>query len=618
MKNTVRKFLSLFLVLFIFAGNCVGFAVHAEDGDVSETGEMNLDVVFVVDASGSMLYSDPNKVALDAFNLFVDLCDDSCAAGYAVYTQKIIASGSIENLNSETSLKNMKKNISAISYDPNGDTDIALGLTKAMNLHEEKTETKGRKKAIILLSDGNTHLVNGPRTEAESQKEMDSTLKALNEKNIPVYSIGLNYDKTLDKKEIDKISNSTNGKSYETTTSDQLTSILSDIFSDIYKLEGKDCEIIDGNVTINIKDSSVFYVNIIIRSNLGIEKLNPVLTDPTGKKVSLSDNEKNIKMTSARSYALIKLIYPKSGKWNLHLDNANNDNCKVKQLDFYSVFVKLKVKDLISIKETLEIQAFLRDSNDVVGDEDLLETITMTAVVSGENGDETIKLERDVNGIFSGAFLGTYKIKAIAKSEKFEKESVSYQFKVTMQGDGTAQGETSAADSEEYNDFMSTLIIVLIIVGVLLVVGFVIAVIVIMMQKKAEQAILQGIKHEEPAPKPEPVVKKEPPPKVEKPKDPDYIDVPLVEHGALETLIKRGADDAFKAKADDYASNPELEKLIKKGADDPFSANAANYEVDPALAALIKTGGDGLEGSKIQPEEESSEEEDEEGEGNSY
>ena len=82
------------------------------------------------------------------------------------------------------------------------------------------------------------------------------TLKALKEKNIPVYSIGLNYDKTLDKKELEKISSTTGGTTYETSTSDKLTGIISDIFSNIYELDGIPKEIVDGKVTIEVKDSS--------------------------------------------------------------------------------------------------------------------------------------------------------------------------------------------------------------------------------------------------------------------------------------------------------------------------------------------------------------------------
>ena len=60
----------------------------------------------------------------------------------------------------------------------------------------------------------------------------------------------------------------------------------------------------------------------------------------------------------------------------------------------------------------------------------------------------------------------------------------------------------------------------------------------------------------------------------------------------LSSIIKKGTDDAFSIKADDYEVDPALAALIKKGGDDPFNAKADDYQVDPSLAALIKTGSD--------------------------
>ena len=95
MKSLPGRLLSLFLtavIAFMFFVPVI--AVRADNDedvikDTEQDANMNLDVVFVLDSSGSMLDSDPNKVALDAFNLFVDLCDETCGVGYVVYSEKI-------------------------------------------------------------------------------------------------------------------------------------------------------------------------------------------------------------------------------------------------------------------------------------------------------------------------------------------------------------------------------------------------------------------------------------------------------------------------------------------------------------------------------------------------
>ncbi|MDD6489561.1 MAG: VWA domain-containing protein [Clostridia bacterium] len=440
MNRSIRKSLSVLLAMLLCFASCLSLSVNAESPENdSDEGKMNLDVVFVLDASGSMLSSDPSRIAIDAFNLFTDLCDETCGVGYSVYTHKLKASNPIVSLGDKKNLKTLRKNISNIKYDPSGSTDIALGLTKAMNIHSENKNTDSkRKKAVILLSDGNTYLKKSSRTLEEAQKEMDSTLNTLNDRNIPVYSIGLNCDGTLDKTELEKISDTTNGKTYETTTSDDLISIISDIFSDIYRLNGTKCEIQEGNVTINVKDNSVFYVNVIIQTKLSKEELSPVLTSPDGKKVSLENNN-NIKLTSTGSYTLIKMIYPDSGKWNLHLNKANSDNCTVTQLDFYQIYIKQQINKTAVIGETVKIESSLNDINGVVDDYDLLKTIEMTAIVNYPDGDKEIPLIRKSDGVYTGEFTvdseGEYTVKTKATSKTFEKESNATTITVKLTAD---------------------------------------------------------------------------------------------------------------------------------------------------------------------------------------
>ena len=420
MKTGVQRILSLIMVMMIVFSAGVSVSVSAEEsseaaGD-SETAEyvddgtMNLDVVFVLDGSGSMASSDPNKVAVDAFNLFVDLCDESCAAGYTIFSEKIKATNNITSLEKKSNLDKIKNNLSSIQYDAYGDTDIALGLTKAMNMHKEysKTADANRKKAIILLSDGNTHLLNDkPRSADESRKEMVKTLAELKTLGIPVYSIGLNYDGTLDKNEINRISKKTDGLAFETKSSDNLPGIISDIFSSIYQIGGKDLVILKGNVDIKVKDSSVFYVNVIIRSTLGVDKLKPQLKKPDGKEVDFSKEGENIKLTSTRTYTMIKLINPDPGKWKLYLENATADNCTVRQIDFYSVYVKQKVDQEGKIGQPMKIVSQLSDGEGMVKDIDLLKTITMTATVTSDQLEEPVEVEltRKTDYSYMGEFV---------------------------------------------------------------------------------------------------------------------------------------------------------------------------------------------------------------------
>ncbi len=615
MKTKLRRFFSLLMSMMIITGCMMTFTANAEDvseesstsaqdedsteeqqSETEASGSMNLDVMFVLDASGSMLSADPQKVAPDAFNLFADMCDETCRMGYVVYTHKLDEATDLAEINDTNKLNNMKKKMESISYDPNGDTDIALGLTKAMNILNESSDEKAyRRKAIVLLSDGNTDLPKGPRTVAESKAEMNNTLAALADKKIPVYTIGLNHSNTLDKKELNNISSKTEGKSYETSTSDELTNILSDIFANISDMTGIDCEIVDGNVTIEIKDSSVFYVNVIIRSMLSVDKLNPELKDPQGNVVDIKNNE-DIKVTSTKSYTLIKVMYPKAGTWNLHLENASSKNCSVKQLNFYSVFVKQNLPEDVTIGKILPIEVSINDGKGIVNDLDLLRDLEMTTTIETDNDNQIIKLKKGTNGVFTGEYpteaTGVLRITTKAVSSRFKKESTASFVKVTEMSTGNRVTTEEMEQQKEAEEKIKNAIIY-IVIGVVVVV--VIFVVIVAVKQSKEKKLLHSVQHIEEAPKPKP--QKAPAPvKTYKNDEPEFkgVDYKIYEHDDLEKLINKGTDDAFSAQnADQFKSDKELEKLIRKGSDDAFSAqNADQYKTDEALEKIVRKGTD--------------------------
>ncbi len=600
MKKIKRLF--TFTLALIIALSCFCISVSAVESDApDDNGNMELDVVFVLDSSGSMAESDPNRVAPDAFKLFVDLCDDSCGVGYTIYSEKIKESEDITALD-QNHLNELRNKIAQMNINPYGDTDIALGLSKAFEIHKaSKDFDSKRKKAVILLSDGNTHLIDNSKSPEQLKKEMDSALTSLSDNEIPVYAIGLNYDGTLDKNETQNIADRTHGKAYEARSSNELPRIISDIFADIYSINGSQKEITkDGNVEIYIKDKSVFYVNIVIRSRLSIDELNPVLLNPRREDVDLGGGDKNIKMTTTGSYTLIKLIYPTSGRWKLHLDNATNENCVVTQLDFYSIFVKQKITDLnntIVLGQETQIEATLNKADGVINDHDLIDDISMTTTITGGKEPITVDLERQGSSFVGSIFLneeGSYKIITEAKSDKFRKESLPLDLTVKKYTDEEIAKirartgvntpidvETSLPTSDDPVDY------VLWIAGFLGLIVLIVAVVIVILKvrERNENAALSAFSAEpDDAHRSYDKAPKESAPEIERVKegpkatDPDYVNIPLVEHGSLESLIKKGPDEAFNANADDYKVDESLEAIIRKGPDNNLGVGKAEED----------------------------------------
>ena len=75
----------------------------------------------------------------------------------------------------------------------------------------------------------------------------------------------------------------------------------------------------------------------------------------------------------------------------------------------------------------------------------------------------------------------------------------------------------------------------------------------------------------QPTPVVQPPQPKEKAPPVKPATPPELVDYEIVEHDALENLIKKGPDNVFNASADDYQSDAALEALIRKGPDNTFA-----------------------------------------------
>ena len=597
LKNAGRK-TAAWLTVLLLVMSCLLVSVHAEGSDTavsqssqtaaaeetpSDNGQMNLDVVFVLDASGSMIKSDPNKVALDAYRLFCDLLDDSCGIGYVVFTHELLSSSEVVNISDKAALTDSKNKMASVKYDKGGFTDIALGLTKAKDLlTAPEVKNDHREKVIILLTDGNTALPkDDPRTLEKSNDEMDATLMALYDYHIPVYAIGLNYDGRMKQEEMQRIANETNGVWYETTTSEELVKIFSDVFGNIYQLNGEQKEIVEGNVQITVADNSVFTVSVIVRSSLKMEELNPKLYDPSGKEVSLQNN-KDISVSTTSSYTMIKIFYPDEGNWRLHLDKANNDNCVVTQMDYYSIYLEQKVSTPAPTGQPLKIETTIKNSDGVLQDKRLLDSITMNVKIVSKGGKQVTKLMKsDAAGVYYCEWqpeeAGDYTVTTIAETPKFKKNSKSEPVEIMTPEDyenylkGAGRGEEAEGHKDSGNAWFTIVVILISLVVALL---LIFAITVIVRNVRRNHAV-SGQAEEPDAFQPTPAVQppqpKEKAPPVKPATPPELVDYEIVEHDALENLIKKGPDNVFNASADDYQSDAALEALIRKGPDNTFA-----------------------------------------------
>ena len=222
MGKIKKKCICMVLTIILLFGSTTTY-IQAKTPDL-----LPIDAVLVLDVSLSMITADPNRLANEAMNMFIDMLEkERDRVGVVAYAGHITYSRELTLLN-EDNLSYLQNSISLLEYA--SWTDHPLGLLEAIRIMYDG-HTKDRQPIIIFLTDGNFNISpHGARTVAQADYDKILAISLAQEHGFPIYSIGLNFDGALDRRYIDIVADATGGLSFETAHAEDLPEILNAIF----------------------------------------------------------------------------------------------------------------------------------------------------------------------------------------------------------------------------------------------------------------------------------------------------------------------------------------------------------------------------------------------------
>lgn len=432
----MKKLLSIVLVIVLLSISILVLPVvsfASEDDQLN----MNLDVMFVIDGSGSMCVSDPKGIAKEACKLFTNMCDyEKARAGYIVFSGEIRDSYPLASLNDSISREKFIKSLGSIKYPSYAITDISLGLTSAMNVLINNGSMSGeRSPMIILLSDGKTEDISTQRKEVYDAEFAD-TLKYLEEHNVPVYTIALNATGAADVATLSNIAETTNALTFETKSADDLPSILSEILAHQLKSNMEKVSQFTGSgkaetIKFNIPNDGIVQANVIILSTKGAQNIH--LAEPSGNEVVIPS--KNVSYSKSNCYQLIKINRPTKGDWTLTLTGVDKDLVTVNLINNYDVLMQLK-SNKSSIKNN-ESATFSLYCSNVTDSTDMFKGAEAVLTVANASNGEQKNYDMTWSGNEMSASVafnepGNYKVSAkfVAKDGDYERDTNVLDFTV--------------------------------------------------------------------------------------------------------------------------------------------------------------------------------------------
>lgn len=354
-----------------------------------------VDIIFVIDCSGSMKTNDPSKMGLDMVQAFIDTVQaENIRVGYVAYNDSILSYAIPESMAEAENRNSLKEEIGAIIY--SGDTDIGLGVSYAYGLLENE---ENARRMMVLISDGETDLPKSvDRTEEQSALELEQCVRQCKEENIQIDTIAFGqYDGSA--AVLDEVASETGAKSYSAKGPEDLIEVLYGIFQDnlIYKIQ----KFSSGTYAGGIQE-----IKCVLDAPY-LDEINVLLlsAETVGEAV-VQYGEEEIHLTSLSHYAVGKIKNAGADAAGrelvIHTETGEGQDLQVYVISYRELVPVLQLAADAGRNEELEYQVYFKDQNgNIINDTDFYEAFSWE--LSCENAD----MEQNGAGVSDGVLKGS-------------------------------------------------------------------------------------------------------------------------------------------------------------------------------------------------------------------
>lgn len=430
-----KRLITTILVLGSMMALLLSYPAAASAEEADDANRMN--VVFVLDESGSMAKTDSEGLRYEAMDLFLGLSTESGNyMGAVVFDTDIILQEEIRQINGADSKRELSDSVrSAYS---NGDTNIGKGIETATQMLEQQGNRE-LTSAVILLSDGNTDLKSQSAYEASEQSKINA-IQTAQENGYPIYCICLNADGTADPAELEGIAAATGGTCVEVRNAEDLKTVFNQFYDMIYSTE----TVVLGDIVIpesgeesvsfQIPRIGVEEANIII-STLNLDT-SYTLMRPDGNVYT--EEELNSMRISAKTFSVIKIQTPQEGWWSLNVRGIPGDNVKVEMV--YNADLSLRAVinggDMeFTVETPVDVYAQLVDCGKIITDQTIYQDYPIYMVKEYSSGyieeSEMKAGEQGAEWILSVPSDGTVQVYFYCQIDNKRVESETFQISAT-------------------------------------------------------------------------------------------------------------------------------------------------------------------------------------------
>ncbi len=375
------KKLCLALVLVLTAVFMLGAAAADENNSV--------DVIMILDYSGSMTSNDPDNLMMKSAMNFIDMCDVSGtrialipfnSSSFPENHDWQRAFGFFRSLDSVTARETLRDDLLHEGFHYGSHTDGGPAFAKAWELYQGRSnDANSNQNAIVLFFSDGVIQIGTRSSSAESQASLataNEMISHFENAGVPIYVIGLKGDGEFNPDWLNDIARRT-GTSHARIVYDGDSSALHETFSEIFAaylgteplpIDQRDIAVGDDGIaviSINIPNNSIVEANIRLSLDNPAATFGDVigLTRPDGTPVQPLMNgnprEGDVIVGNSGAYYNMKLIRPEQGEWKLTLqvDQATLVNAEI--IANYDIGIRFRQTDLSNYRkgDSLRLEA---------------------------------------------------------------------------------------------------------------------------------------------------------------------------------------------------------------------------------------------------------------------
>lgn len=385
-------------------------------------GAMGIEVVVVVDSSGSMKNSDPQTLRIPAAKLFFSLLSAEDSAALISFSGGGKTLLNLTPITSDAARAQLLQAADKITS--NGShTNLHAALARAYELLSQHPN-KSTPRYIVLMSDGKMDSGDAQRDAVLTTSLRDELLPALKKDAIEVHTIA--FTNSSDAELLRTIAHDTAGLAKLALTDQELHTVFSEMFERSKKPNMLPVE--NGEFLV---DTAIDEVTIVASKEDA--KVQIELQAPDGSRVSENHRPPKTRWLATPSFDMITVPQPKGGRWKILSSHGANKAYIVTQLKLVSDFDHREKE----ANKQYAIHAWLAQNDTVISERAVLDATKIRAEITQPDS-RVLAIELKKNstasdGVYTGEFVlsqvGPHALRLYAHSATFDR-TATYPFDV--------------------------------------------------------------------------------------------------------------------------------------------------------------------------------------------